>query len=143
MSRKDALGEQLARVLEYFAGNPAINAAYLFGSFGTEASNALSDLDLAVLFSREVSLLEELRVSADLSSILGRDDVDVVNLNKARVDLQHEILRTGEMIYERDRLVTADFTENMLKNYFDYGITLRRIRDDFWGRLKEEAFRSD
>jgi predicted nucleotidyltransferase len=143
MGKKDALGEKLTHLLEYFTGNPAINTVYLFGSFGTEASHAHSDLDMAILFGQEVALLDELKVSADLSLILCREDVDVVNLNKARVDLQHEILSTGEIIYERDRIATADFTENTLRNYFDFGITLRRIRDEFWGRLREEAFRSD
>jgi len=139
MSRKKAIQDKLPELLDYFSSREAILTVFVFGSFGTEQCTELSDLDLAIIFNRKVSLMEEMKISADLSLILGRDDVDVVNLNEARVDLCHEILYTGEIIYERDKIITADFIENALKRYFDYGLTLKKIKEDFWEQLREEA----
>ncbi|HAI86106.1 MAG TPA: hypothetical protein DCL63_03850 [Firmicutes bacterium] len=66
-------------------------AAYLFGSAGTERATAMSDVDIAVLTDGDISLLDELSLSADVAVALGREDVDLLVLNSARNDLQHAI----------------------------------------------------
>jgi predicted nucleotidyltransferase len=66
-------------------------AAYLFGSAGTERATAMSDVDIAVLTDGDISLLDELSLSADVAVALGREDVDLLILNSARNDLQHAI----------------------------------------------------
>ena len=40
----------------YLEGHPAVAAALLFGSYGTEYQNALSDVDVAILFKPEVAV---------------------------------------------------------------------------------------
>lgn len=139
MSRKNALKEKLPMLLDYFSSKEEIATALLFGSFGTKLCSELSDLDIALIFNKKISLMEEMKISADLSLILGREDVDLVNLNESIVDLSHEILCTGEIIYEKDRLMTADFVENTLNHYFDYGLTLKKMKEDFWEQLREEV----
>ena len=76
-------------------------AAWVFGSTGTGHATAMSDLDLAVLIDGDISLMEELSLSADLAVALGRDDVDLLVLNSARNDLQHAVMSQGEIIYDR------------------------------------------
>lgn len=138
--RKEALHNKLPVLKDYFSSNEAISTVYLFGSFGTSAYvPSHSDLDLAITFCREQSLIEEMKISADLTVILERENVDLVNLNKARVDLCHEILCSGEIIYEKDKIMTADFIEKTLQHYFDYGIPLKKIKADFFEALKEES----
>ena len=44
--------------------------AYLFGSTGTEHATAMSDVDIAVLIDGDISLLDELSLSADVAAIL-------------------------------------------------------------------------
>ncbi|MDO9534820.1 MAG: nucleotidyltransferase domain-containing protein [Bacillota bacterium] len=139
MSRENALKEKLPELLDYFSSKEVILTVLLFGSFGTEACTELSDMDIALILNRKVSLMEEMKISADLSLILGRDDVDVVILNETMVDLRHEILCNGDIIFEKDRLITADFVENTLNHYFDYGLTLKKMKDDFWEQLREEV----
>jgi predicted nucleotidyltransferase len=141
MSRKEALQEKLPALLSYFSAQENILTVLLFGSFGTDLYNTQSDLDIAILFKKKSPLLEEMKIAADLTLILERDDIDLVNLNDARVDLCHEILCSGEIIYEKDRLLTANFIEKTLKHYFDYGLTLKKMKDDFWEQLKEETKR--
>jgi len=117
-----------------------ITTVYLFGSFGTSVYNPhSSDIDLAIITKKELSLMEEMKISAKISIILERDRVDVIHLNKARVDICHEILATGEIIYEEDAMITADFLEKTLQHYFDFGIPLQKIKVDFFNMLKEEA----
>lgn len=142
--RKEALQDKLPALLDYFASNDTITTVYLFGSFGTpHYVPSLSDLDLAVIFCSDKSILEEMKISADITILLEREDVDVVNLNKARVDLCHEIISSGEIIYEKDKRKTADFVEKTLQHYFDYGISLKKIQEDFLEALKEETVTDD
>ncbi|NMD42890.1 MAG: nucleotidyltransferase domain-containing protein [Firmicutes bacterium] len=140
MMRREVLQKQLPTLLDYFASNDTILTVYLFGSIGTNRYiPSLSDLDLAIIFSKDRSLMEEMKIGADISILLEREDIDLINLNKARVDLCHEIISTGEIIYEKERVKTADFVERTLQHYFDYGIPLKRIREEFLETLKGEA----
>jgi predicted nucleotidyltransferase len=63
--------------------NKNIIALYLFGSYGTDYERTTSDIDLAILFKDSPSLFEELQIESDISQIFRRDDVDLINLNKA------------------------------------------------------------
>jgi len=58
-------------------------AAYLFGSHQTEYETPLSDVNFAILFSRDkkISLLREVEIMSELSRILKYEDIDLVNLN--------------------------------------------------------------
>ena len=68
------------RSLPVFDAHPEIQAAWLFGSTATGGGGPLSDIDVALLFSRRISLRELGLVVSDLSEALGRNDVDVVDL---------------------------------------------------------------
>lgn len=108
--------KNMTEIKNYFYSHKDIATVYLFGSYGTELYDPQrSDIDLAIIFSRYLDLKEEMLIDAEISMIIGRDDVDITNLNKARVDICYQILATGENIYEKDRLVTVDFVEKTLK----------------------------
>ncbi len=78
-------------------------------------------------------------IDADISVILGSDKLDVVNLNKARVDICYQVLATGTIIYERDSIITADFVEKTLKHYFDHGLALEKMKKDTLVFIKENS----
>ncbi|MDN5332310.1 MAG: uncharacterized protein PWP45_1535 [Tepidanaerobacteraceae bacterium] len=78
--------EQIEKVVNYARCNKNIIALYIFGSFGTEKERPTSDIDLAMLFRNNPSLSEELKIESDISQIFGRDDIDIVNLNKAPIE---------------------------------------------------------
>ncbi len=142
--RKYCLGDKKDILCEYFEANENIATVYLFGSFGTPSyNNCLSDIDIAILFFHKPSLREEMRISAELSIILKKEDVDISVLNDLRVDISHEILRTGEVIFEREKKTTAEFVERTLKYAFDYGFTLGKFKEYFYNNLKEEALSHD
>ena len=122
---------QFQQLSEYFKTRENIVAVYLFGSFGTALQTPLSDLDLAVLFDKKVSLMEELRVAGEISSIVKMEKVDLVNLNTASIQIQHEVLYQGEKIYDGRPEKAQEFVENVLEIYHDYEFILRKYREDF------------
>lgn len=130
MRNLDKIKVEIESLVSYGEKQEYILAIYLFGSFGTEYERALSDIDIAILYDTYVTLEEELSIECDICKIFSRDDIDIVNLNKVPVDLQFEIISTGELIYCEDKLLVADFIENVINFYQDYSYTLKSIYRD-------------
>ncbi len=49
-------------------------------------------LSFAVLFNTETDIYVEMRLLAGLSELLGIENIDLVNLNKASIMVQHQAL---------------------------------------------------
>lgn len=113
-------------------------ALYIFGSYGTANQSLLSDIDIAVLFKNKTSLEEELDFEIKISEIFKRNDIDIVILNKAPIDIQMEVLYKGERIYCSDELSLADFKEQVFYFYSDYEPTLREFYNDILEGIKNE-----
>jgi predicted nucleotidyltransferase len=126
------------KLVDYFTNETKIIGAYIFGSFGTERQTPLSDLDIAIFFDGNIPLMEELKLTAELSSLLKFEKIDLVNLNKAPVYLQHEILSKGVKIFDRMPERTQDFIENMLEIFHDYQGILKKYREDLREGLLED-----
>jgi predicted nucleotidyltransferase len=138
--KQDLIKEKINDLNSYFSGHDDIATVYLFGSYGTELYDPeRSDIDLAIICSRDLTLKEEMLIDAEITLILESDNLDVVNLNKARVDISYLVLSTGKIIYERDKIITADFVEDTLKHYFDHGIALEIMKADTYEVIKEGA----
>lgn len=136
--KKDKINKLIKKLEGFFRKEKNILTVYLFGSYGTEDQTELSDIDIAILFADTISMLEELGIAAEIEFILKQGQIDLLNLNKASVILQHRVISTGKKIFERDSLTTADFIENTLKFYFDYGLVYKKFRDDFREELRGE-----
>ena len=134
--KKDKINNLIKKLASFFRKENNILTVYLFGSYGTEDQTELSDIDIAILFADTVSMLEELGIAAEIEFILKQGQIDLLNLNKASVILQHRVISTGKEIFERNPLTTADFIENTLKFYFDYGLVYKKFRDDFREELR-------
>ncbi len=116
---------------KYFKSfQPEIILAILFGSYGTEQQRADSDLDFAVLFKTQVDIYAEMRLLSGLTGLLGIENIDLVNLNKASIVVQHEVL-AGKIIYEKDPIITSDYFEKVIKYYCDYAPVLNRFDREF------------
>ena len=79
-----------------------IQAAYLFGSRARGRAKKKSDLDLAVISAQDISGWERIEMETDLSNQLGID-VDLVIFHQLNPLLQHQILKHGRLIFEKDR----------------------------------------
>jgi len=86
-------------VLEHY---PAVQAIYLFGSFGTEDEWADSDLDIALLLSPDEAKRTEYialsRARLALEKLLRRD-VDLINLRQVSTVFQKEITMAERRIF--------------------------------------------
>lgn len=133
-----SINDKLHLLVSFFENHLSIQTVYLFGSFGTDYQTELSDIDFAILFSIDIDLMEEMRINSEISSILGVQKIDMINLNKAPVHFQHEIISTGDIVYQKNRLKTQMFIEKVLNIYHDYGIILHKFNRDFEEGLKEE-----
>ena len=123
--------KKFSRLKNYFLSfQPEIILAILFGSYGTEQQRADSDLDFAVLFNTNVDIYAEMRLLSGLTDLLGIENIDLVNLNKASIVLQHEAL-SGKFIYEKDPVITSDYVERVTKYYCDYAPVLNRFDREF------------
>lgn len=129
---------KIKKLIAYIEEKENIIALYIFGSFGTPNQNLSSDMDFAVLFKNSPSLLNELELESDICQILERDDVDIVNLNKAPIDISHQVLYTGDLLFCRDEILLADFKEKVFNIYGDYGIVLKKFYDDYLEGMREE-----
>lgn len=141
MRRRDIVERIKHAVVPVFVRHGGVVAAYLFGSAGTERATSMSDIDIAVLIDGSISLLNELSLSADVATALGRDDVDLLVLNSARNDFQHAVISDGELILDLDPLKTSNFIEKVLCMHKDYGIYMAALLSDLKSGLKEDYTR--
>ena len=132
----------------YFAGRPEILLAYLFGSAVTKRTHKLSDIDLAIY--SEPILMRELNnkqpygyqaaILIDLMSLLRRNDIDLVILNRAKPLLAYEIVRSGDNIFCRSENFRTEYEIKTFQKYMD----TKKLRDiqDFYliKRIKHGLF---
>lgn len=129
--------DKLSSLNEFFAALPDVQTVYLFGSYGTEYQTPDSDIDFAILFSRDININEEAVLLNELSIVLDTDRVDLLNLNKAPLRLQFAAIADGRIIHEKDYLTTCDYTERVISLYQDYSITLSKFYKDYDASLRE------
>ncbi|MCD5414339.1 MAG: nucleotidyltransferase domain-containing protein [Clostridiales bacterium] len=135
--RKFLIKDNIKKLDNYFKENDKIEVVFLFGSYLTPYYTAISDIDFAVLFNCSVSILEECEVLVAISKILTVEKIDLVNLNKAPLNLQMKAISEGRLLYEKNYIKTCDYVENMLKYYNDYRITLDIFNKDYDYALEE------
>lgn len=137
MSRFLNIDDKITLLPDLFSRYPEIVVVFLFGSYGTDFQHDLSDIDFAVYFSQDVNLKFEANLLGKLSSVLNTDRIDLVNLNKAPLNLQFKAVAQEKIIYESDFIATCDYIENMLKRYHDFAIDLENFYLDYDYALKE------
>ena len=107
---------------DYFACQPDVVAAYLFGSVARGRADSLSDVDVAVLLDENVDA--EGRVERQLCFMMNLDEyadreVQVVLLNQASPLLAYQVVRDGVLLHERNRTERIAFEVRTRKVYFD------------------------
>ena len=113
---------------------PAVLAAYLFGSYAAGRAHRESDVDIALLLDRSTHATPRsrfearLRLIAELAHALHRNDVDVVILNDAPPTLARAILTKGRQVMCRDPEAAHAFVRTTLLRAADLEPFLRRMR---------------
>jgi predicted nucleotidyltransferase len=140
--KKIDIGTRLEEVKVFLSDHVDVAAAFLFGSYGTEFQNNLSDLDIAVLLipGRDAGLDLIGSLHGTLTDIAGTDDVNVVILNKVPITLQFEVLSTGRLLFKKETYL-EEFHEFVCKRYADFKIDLDSFYADYDDALREVYLR--
>ena len=111
------------KIVKYFSGKPDILLVFLFGSVVKNNVHSESDIDIAILFERDISIDQILKIEDDLTSLLQNMSY-IVNLNRSSPIIKMQVLRTGKKIFERKPRVYSKFFVRTLNEYDD----LKRVR---------------
>lgn len=126
-------------IKEYFSINKDIDCVYLFGSFAKHKENDFSDIDLAVLFKKDISAELHtdkcLIIMNDLSRLLD-NNIDVVVLNTASSFLKFHILKSGKLMYEDPKRENHIFEARSIVEYFDFQPFRKLITEGLINNLK-------
>ncbi len=120
------------RICRALSSRTEILDAYLFGSQARGNTHSQSDVDIAVYLDSAIDLDRgfgiESEIATDLMGVLGRNDIDVVVLNRADPVLYHRVLRDGVRLIAREPHCTAARETYALSRYFDFLPQLEKIR---------------
>ncbi len=110
-----------AKLSDYFAPIEGVEAVFMFGSTARGDHRRSSDLDLAVLLDHATAQkgVDRAKWLADLFRVVGRNDIDLVILNRAPAVLKHRILRDGRVAYVRSNRAVAEFSIRAMQEYVD------------------------
>lgn len=115
--------ELLVRAREVVSGNPKVIFAYIFGGMAQKDRLPLSDVDIAVYLKKDPDLMQEkLDLLGGLIRSLETDEIDLVILNTAPLPLKARILRSKEIILDRDPFLRYSFESLVLREYFDFSV---------------------
>jgi len=112
----------LRELQSFLRREEAVVVAYLFGSVAKGVVGRLSDVDVAVLLSKDYDLVLDYRLylMSKLAEVIGRE-TDVVILNEVPPLLRYEVIKCGRVLYCRDERARVAFEERTLDEYLDMG----------------------
>ena len=128
---KDVAVPDIGKLKDVFAEYPYIAAAWLFGSQAKGKAGPMSDIDIALLLKDDAPkglelIHEEDYLAYRIQKALGvKADVDLADLNNKKLVFQHNVLRTGKLVYEGDKDVRVRFATRVISEFCDFEPRLR------------------
>lgn len=115
-------GNLISELKSYFNKKHYISTVYLFGSIVKGKNRKDSDIDLAVLFSEDMTSLQrfdyKLGIANELEDLLEMK-VDIVDLESADSYFIHQILLNKMLLVEKDLHRRVEFEVKSRREYFD------------------------
>ena len=125
--------DNIPKIVEKLSPDKEISALYVFGSVAKENLNPLSDLDFGVLLSCKLSKKKRFSKHLQLIGIFcdtfHTDEIDIVVMNDAPIYFCYNIMRSGKLLFVRNKSELIDFHENIVKKHLDF-IYYRNQYDD-------------
>ncbi|MDD4455220.1 nucleotidyltransferase domain-containing protein [Methanoculleus sp. UBA303] len=118
--------EVLHTIRTILAGFDEVEMGYVFGSF---SQGDFGDVDVAILVAGEPAPYQAMRFARRVERELERGfcyrfEADVKILNTAPISLQHEVIKSGRLVFSRDRERRVRYEAGVLSLYLDYAETL-------------------
>lgn len=101
-----------------WAENPAIVAAWVFGSAQHGKVRQAGDIDIAILTNRPLTWIEKLDLLGALQDKLQFENVELIVLNEANSILRFEAV-CGRLLFSRDEGQRAAFVSLTAREYED------------------------
>ena len=119
-----------------------IDFAILFGSHAKDKSNPMSDVDIGIFTTKDISLLELGDLTAMIESIMNRKvDIVVINtLYRERPLFVYEIISNGKVIFSRNNANLIDFRRKAFLYYLDLKHLIDDVNESFKARLLSNKF---
>jgi predicted nucleotidyltransferase len=115
--------ELMTKARQVVERHPKVLFAYLFGGLVRKGPLHLSDVDVAVYIAGGADLAQEkLTLLGDLMAALETDEIDLVILNTAPLPLKARILRSKEILLDRNPFFRHSFESLALREYFDFAV---------------------
>ena len=114
------------KIDKYVSLQDNIAVVYLFGSTATGKMRRTSDLDIAIMSTRKIDGFERITLETELSNLL-QMDVDLVIFHQAQVLLQHQILKYGRLLYEKDSKVRVQQETSARREYLETRFLFREL----------------
>ena len=128
---QDDVLERLPGLIQAIKQRSEVVALYSFGSVVKNDLKPLSDLDYAILLSGQLSKRQRFDKHLELIGIFNNvfrtDEIDLIILNDAPLRFCYVILKTGKLIYFRNKDDLIDLRDQVLKYYLDF----KYFRDSF------------
>lgn len=86
------LKRKLPELKRLFQRESHVVGVWLFGSQADGTATEYSDIDLGVLFDRELTWSEQIGFEVAVCDILGTQDVDVVDVNRVKLRMRFRVL---------------------------------------------------
>lgn len=114
----------ISRIIKYFKGRDEVSALYVFGAFCKGTVTGESDIDIAVLINEKkfdkVNYERLRRTYYTASPKFSLRPVDIVILNTAPTFLKFQVIKTGKILFDRNRRLRVRFTAKAITEYLDF-----------------------
>lgn len=118
------MNNSIRRIIDYFQQRDEVCVLYIFGSYGSCKETKESDIDIAVLIDetrlKKIDFASLKKTYYSASPTFSIQPVDIVILNTAPTFLKYHILKTGTVLYDKDRNLRIRFSANTIIEYLDY-----------------------
>ena len=97
----------------------------------------MSDVDVGVIFGKDISINDLLILQDDLQRLFGSTQVDLVLLETASVTVAFKAISQGDVIYSTNDEIRTDFEERVLRDYHDLAPFLKKFYLDVQEAIME------
>lgn len=112
--------EKYKKTLEELKMNKNINSIIIFGSYSKDKQNFNSDLDVALIFKKDINKKKIIEILSN-----GDNQLDLVNFHEMPLSLQFKIINFGKVYSTNVDLFSIK--REVTHEYFDFKPILNRI----------------